>query len=334
MRAAARLLAALSLVAASCTPPRPEADRAAPAPPASASSMPPWDPIAPVPPVALDGAKVALGERLFDDPILSGDGLVACASCHLHDKGYADGRARAAPAGRPEGKINVPTMLDVGLWPSMNWTGKFASIEEHNDALIGRPDVMATSWADCAARAAARPDYVTRFGAVYRDGVTAANVRDALVAYERSLVALDAPFDRYLRGEAGALSDEAREGFFLFRDYGCVSCHQGVGVGGNMFQKFGVMRDYFADRGSVTEADLGRFSVTREERDRHVFRVPSLRNVELTAPYFHDGSAATLEEAIRVMARYQLGRPLADGQVGRIAAFLRSLTGVLPARSP
>src|SRR5690606_2902337 len=124
-----------------------------------------------------------------------------------------------------------------------------------------------------------------------------------------------------------AISATAREGFARFKAFGCASCHQGVGVGGNMYQRFGVMGDYFADRGGVTEADLGRYRVTGRDEDRHVFKVPSLRNVALTAPYFHDGSAATLDEAIRVMARYQLGREIGEDDRRLIAAFLESLTG-------
>ena len=130
-----------------------------------------------------------------------------------------------------------------------------------------------------------------------------------------------------LRGDQSALSPQAQEGYRLFKAYGCVSCHQGVNVGGNIFQKFGVLGDYFADRGNITEADYGRYNVTGQEADRFVFRVPSLRNVAETPPYFHDGSAETLEKAIAIMVKYQMGRPIPAEDVGRIAEFLRSLTG-------
>jgi cytochrome c peroxidase len=140
------------------------------------------------------------------------------------------------------------------------------------------------------------------------------------------LITPNAPFDRFLRGQ-GQLSAQQHRGYETFRDYGCISCHQGKNVGGNMYQRFGIMRDYFADRGEVVAVDFGRYSQTQLEDDRFVFRVPSLRNVALTAPYFHDGSADTLEEAVTTMARYQLGRALAAEQADDIAAFLGTLTG-------
>src|SRR6185295_17697771 len=140
------------------------------------------------------------------------------------------------------------------------------------------------------------------------------------------LLTQDSPFDRWLRGDKQAISAEQRSGYELFKAIGCVACHQGANVGGNMFQRFGVFGDYFKDRGHVTEADYGRYNVTKNEADRFVFRVPSLRNVEHTAPYFHDGSAPTLTHAVQVMAKYQLGRHLADEQVESIVAFLKSLS--------
>lgn len=163
-------------------------------------------------------------------------------------------------------------------------------------------------------------------GIVYENGVTEDTIIDAIVAYESSLITPNAPFDRYLRGDQNALLPKAQEGYRLFKAYGCVSCHQGVNVGGNIFQKFGVLGDYFADRGNITEADYGRHNVTGQEADRFVFRVPSLRNVAETPPYFHDGSAETLEKAISVMVKYQLGRPIPAEDVQRIAEFLRSQT--------
>lgn len=133
--------------------------------------------------------------------------------------------------------------------------------------------------------------------------------------------------DRYLRGERAALGAEEEHGYELFKAYGCVACHQGVNVGGNLFQKFGIFYDPFSGQSAVTEADLGRLAVTGKEADRHVFRVPSLRNVGVTAPYFHDGSATSLEEAVEAMARSQLGRSLMEQEISSIAAFLRTLTG-------
>jgi len=159
-------------------------------------------------------------------------------------------------------------------------------------------------------------------------------VRQTILEYERSLVTPNAPFDRYLRGNSQAVSTEVKQGFAMFKSYGCSSCHQGVAIGGNVFERFGVLRDFFADRGHFDNADLGRFNVTQQDQDRFVFRVPSLRNVALTAPYFHDGSAATLEDAVKTMASYQLGRDLEDADRTALVAFLRSLTGEYRGRAP
>jgi cytochrome c peroxidase len=140
----------------------------------------------------------------------------------------------------------------------------------------------------------------------------------------------NAPFDRWLAGDQDALTEQELQGYQLFKSAGCVACHQGRGVGGNMFQKFGVIGNYMEDRGNITDADLGRFTVTGDQSDRFVFKVPSLRNIEHTAPYLHDGSAKTLEEAVQIMGRYQLGRPLTEDEVGRLVAFLKTLSGDIP----
>jgi cytochrome c peroxidase len=196
------------------------------------------------------------------------------------------------------------------------------------------PAVMASSWDIAAKHLQDKAPYPERFHAVFKDGLTAANVRTALLEYERSLVTPNAPFDRFLRGDQGAISADAKRGYALFKTFGCASCHQGKAVGGNMLQRVGVMRDYFADRGSVKPPDYGHFNLTKLERDRFVFRVPSLRNVALTAPYFHDGTAPTLESAITAMARYQLGRELEPGDVALLVEFLRTLTGEYRGKAP
>jgi cytochrome c peroxidase len=167
---------------------------------------------------------------------------------------------------------------------------------------------------------------VQAFQAIYGDGLQPRNIQDAIATFERSLVT-PSRFDRYLRGDSGAISEQEKRGYELFKSYGCVACHQGVNVGGNMFQTFGVLGNYFKDRGNETEADLGRYTVTQNELDRHVFKVPSLRNVALTAPYFHDGTAPTLEAAVDVMFRYQLGREAPAADKTAIIMFLKSLTG-------
>jgi cytochrome c peroxidase len=177
------------------------------------------------------------------------------------------------------------------------------------------------------AKVAQDAKYQRDFATAYHDGVTKANIQNAIAAFERTLITPNSRFDRYLRGDPDAISVAEKVGYAKFKQYGCVACHQGVNVGGNMFQKFGVMGDYFAKRGNLTDADLGRYLVTKDENDKHVFKVPSLRNVALTAPYFHDGSAKTLENAVDIMFRYQLGRVGSKEDKEDIIKFLNTLTG-------
>jgi cytochrome c peroxidase len=173
----------------------------------------------------------------------------------------------------------------------------------------------------------ADPKYRRAFADAYPDGVTVNTVQNALASYERTLLSSNSRFDQYLLGDTDILTTEEKYGYQRFKDYGCIACHQGVNIGGNMFQKLGVMGDYFKDRGNPVESDLGRYLVTQDDEDRNVFKVPSLRNVAVTAPYFHDGSASTLEEAVDVMFKYQLGRiPSAEDKT-LIVQFLKTLTG-------
>jgi cytochrome c peroxidase len=286
------------------------------------------EPIQPIPQeIALDRPKVALGERLFQDARLSKNNQTSCLSCHSFSLGGADRRSHSIGIDGIPTQVNTPTVLNAKFNFRLNWDGKFANFSDHLNALIANPQVMDIQWEKTIQSLQAVPEYARSFDRIYPDGLTQVNIKDAIVAYELSLTTPNARFDRYLKGDKTALTASEKEGYQLFKDYGCISCHQGMNVGGNLFQPFGVIGNYFADRGKITEADLGRFNVTQNEADRHVFRVPSLRNVALTAPYFHDGSAKTLEQAIVVMTKYQLGRPLAKEQIERIAQFLGTLTG-------
>jgi len=289
------------------------------------------EPLSPLPrSVEVDTSKAALGERLFHDPILSRDHTISCASCHPLNQGGTDRRARSIGVAGAVGTINTPTVLNSAFNVVQFWDGRAATLEEQVSGPLTNPLEMASSWMDVIARLTADRDYHERFNLLYPAGITPATVADALAQFERTLITPDAPFDRYLRGEHDAIGEDAREGYQRFKDYGCASCHQGINIGGNMFQRFGVMGDYFAARQrAVEDADLGRFTVTGREEDRHVFKVPSLRNIALTAPYFHDGSAATLDEAVVVMAWYQLGRELSVEDRRVLIAFLNSLTGQL-----
>jgi cytochrome c peroxidase len=285
----------------------------------------PAEPIVPIPPSRpADPRRVDLGERLFRDVRLSGDRARACVTCHPLERGGMDGRVASATASGAPHPRNTPTIFNVGLSAYFNWDGIADTLEAHTETVLRSPRLMNITWPDLLDRLRADEGYVSRFRAAYEDGLTRANVLDAVASFERSLETPDARFDRYLRGERAALTDEERRGYELFKGYGCVTCHQGVNIGGNMFQKFGVFPD--ADV-AASDGDLGRYHVTRVSRDRRVFRVPSLRNVAVTAPYFHDGRAPTLEVAVDTMARVQLGRTLRPREIALIVEFLKSLTG-------
>ena len=294
----------------------------------------PGNPLQPIVPLTaienLSPERVALGRSLFHDSRLSADFSLACASCHKLDQGGADGLRVSLGIGGAIGQINAPTVLNSGYSLAQFWDGRAATLEEQAGGPVHNPIEMGSNWAQVLSRLAQDTDFKTAFLRAYPDGLTANNLADAISTFERSLVTLNARFDRYLRGESTVLSALEISGYRLFRDFGCISCHQGALVGGNMYQKFGVLGNFFAGRPTTT-ADLGRYNVTQREEDRHVFKVPSLRNVALTAPYFHDGSADTLEQAVAVMARVQLGRELLSDEVEAIVAFLNTLSGELPA---
>ncbi len=292
----------------------------------------PSDPIEPLPlTLALDPAKVALGRQLFVEPRLSADGRVTCAHCHSLALGGANGQVHSKLAGRPEGSLNVPSVFNVAFDFRYAWNGRYDKLEDILDFAIASPAAMAGSWRQAWHAIAGDANYARVFATLYPERAGEVALRDALVWYLRSLITPNARFDRYLRGQLD-LDAQQKLGYQLFRDYGCISCHQGINIGGNMFQRFGVMRDYFEDRGHVQPVDTGLFKATGDAHDKFVFRVPSLRNVALTAPYFHDGSVATLEGAAKTMARYQLGRELTSEEASAIAAFLRTLTGELEGR--
>jgi cytochrome c peroxidase len=289
------------------------------------------EPLEPLPAAPeLPSATVALGERLFRDPRLSRDGTVSCSSCHVIAEGGDDGKKSSVGIGGQVGAINALTVLNCGLNVAQFWDGRAETLEAQAGGPIENTKEMGNTWANVLATLGNDASYRDAFARAFPTGLSEANVRTAIASFERTLLTPGSKFDRWLRGEKDALSKEELSGYELFKAVGCIACHQGQNVGGNMFQRFGVMGDYFADRGNVRTEDYGRFNVTKSESDRFVFRVPSLRNVELTAPYFHDGSAPDLQSAVRVMARYQLGRVLTDDEVNALVAFLKSLTGKLP----
>lgn len=277
------------------------------------------------PPVILPPSKVILGERLFHDPVLSGREKLSCSVCHDLKAG---GTIRLPRTIGYDGQIhafNAPTIFNVGSNYRLGWRGKFTSLIVQNEAVLNDRGLMAANWPRLLSRLRDDPEYLASFRQVYGAPPTRETVLDALVTFQMSLATPNAPFDRFLLGDKAALNPTEKEGYRLFIDYGCVSCHQGANIGGNMFQIFGV----FAQPGAAEVAvnsDLDE-RLQASDGDGSVFRVPSLRNVEVTAPYFHDGSAETLQEAIAVMGRSQLGRELPQNDIDSLQAFLTSLTG-------
>lgn len=276
---------------------------------------------------ALDARRVALGQQLFHDVRLSADDTVSCASCHALAAGGVDHQARSVGIRGGVGSVNAPTVYNSGFNLAQFWDGRAPSLEAQIDGPVQHPLEMGSTWEQVLVKLRADAALVQRFAAVYPQGLDVDSIKNAIASFEQSLVTPNSRFDRFLRGEKAALTVAEQHGWVLFQSYGCASCHQGVNLGGNMYEKMGVMGDYFAHRGHVTEADKGRYNVTHDVQNLHEFRVPTLRNVALTGPYFHDGSAATLEQAVAVMARYQLGRDLPAADLTDVTAFLRSLTG-------
>lgn len=281
-------------------------------------------------PVKLE--QVALGRQLFFDPRVSADGTVSCARCHQPALYGTDALAKPIGAEHRVNPRNAPTVLNAALQISQHWRGDRVSVEDQAmKALTGPASYGNPSLEAAMAKLRAIPGYREPFAKAFPgqgEPITAENWGTAIGAYERTLVT-PSPFDAWLAGNDGALSPAAQAGLKAFIDTGCASCHSSVGVGGGMYQKFGLVEDYWKATGS-REIDKGREDVTKVAADAYVFKVPGLRNVAMTPPYFHDGSVAALPQAVRVMARVQLGKTLPDATVQAIVAFLESLTGALP----
>jgi len=294
------------------------------------------EPISPLPLENINPAeqpKIDLGQLLFHDARFSKDNSVSCANCHDLGSGGDDNRAKSIGLGGTIGDINAPTIFNSGFNFRQFWNGRAKKLEDQIDGPIENPKELGSSWSEILTKLKNDNSLNAQFSKVYKDGLNEKNIKDAIAVFERTLTTPNSRFDRYLRGEKNILSEQEKTGYQHFKSFGCVACHQGVNIGGNMYQTMGVMGNYFKDRGTpVTDADLGRYTITKNEQDKYVFRVPSLRNVDLTSPYFHDGTVATLSEAVNVMAKYQLGRKLSTKENSAIVSFLKTLTGQRLAR--
>jgi cytochrome c peroxidase len=267
------------------------------------------EPITPIPlPPTADPLKLKLGERLFGDPRLSGDGKLSCSSCHnLRTNGATAVRRTVAHDGS-KAPFDTLTVFNAALNFRLNWEGNFRALDAQVESSLENPAHMRTSVDEVLGKLNADPGMVKQFRAAYGHPPDRKSFLDALVTFENSLLTPGSRFDRWLRGDVTALSAKELDGYELFKSLGCSSCHQGVNVGGNLFERQGVFRRLVAGKPEIV-------------------RVPSLRNVATTAPYFHDGSTPTLNEAVRKMAAAQLDRTLSDQQIDSIVAFLQTLTG-------
>ena len=275
----------------------------------------------------LNPDKVELGKQLFADKRLSYTGQQACIDCHQLRQGGDSGRDQDPAHSLPDMFVNTPSIFNVEYNFRQNWDGSQVSLVQENRLILQQHQPAEQALPAIIERLHQDSTLSANFSRVYREGLTEQTLVDSLVEYERSLTTPDSRFDRFLNGDRNALSKEEFRGYQLFKSLGCTSCHQGINIGGNLYQKFGVFYNYIAERGNLSKADLGRFNHSGREMDRFVFKVPSLRNVAVTAPYLHDGSAATLEEAIAIVGKTQLGRDLDAEQIRLLKAFLQSLTG-------
>ena len=276
-----------------------------------------------------DPAKAELGYALFHDPRLSVDNTVSCASCHDLGTAGVDNHRYSHGVNDLLGGVNAPTVFNAVYNFVQFWDGRAQTLADQAAGPPLNPVEMASeSFDQIIAKLKADKQFARTFVKVYPDGITAANITDAIEQFERTLITPDSKFDKWLRGDDSALTADELKGYELFKKYDCATCHAGPNLGGLSYELMGLRRHYFAERGlELTNEDNGRYKETQQERDRHRFKVPGLRNVEHTWPYYHDGTRETLEEAVRDMGLYQSGVELTDSEVAGITAFLKTLTG-------
>ncbi len=285
------------------------------------------EPIQPIQPVKeINLALAELGKKLYFDPRLSKSGFISCNSCHNLSMGGTDNLKTSIGDKWQQGPINSPTVLNSSLNVAQFWDGRAADLKEQAGGPIANPGEMASSHTLAVDVIASIPGYIHEFKLVFGgDEVNIDRITDAIAEFEKTLVTPNSRFDQWLLGDKSAISAYEREGYELFKTSGCVACHNGEAVGGNSFQKMGLVEPY-----QTNNKVEGRAAVTGKDADRFTFKVPTLRNVEMTYPYFHDGEAETLAEATDVMGRLQLGRKFSDEENAKIVAFLKTLTGDQP----
>lgn len=290
-----------------------------------AAAKEPIDPITPA--RNIDLAQVELGKKLYFDPRLSRSGFISCNSCHNLSMGGTDNLKTSIGHNWQQGPINSPTVLNSSLNVAQFWDGRAASLKEQAGGPIANPKEMAFSHTLAIDVLTTIPGYASEFKLVFgTDEITIDQVTEAIAEFEKTLVTPNSRFDQWLLGNREAMNATELSGYELFKQSGCLACHNGAALGGSTFQRMGLVEPYVTSNPAE-----GRIAVTGKNEDRFSFKVPTLRNVELSYPYFHDGEAATLTEAVDIMGRLQLGRKFTGDENAQIVAFLKTLTGDQPA---
>ncbi len=297
---------------------------------ASASAMAanaPAEPIQPITPAKISNpAMVELGKKLFFDPRLSKSGYISCNSCHNLSMGGSDNLVSSIGHDWQQGPINSPTVLNSKFNLAQFWDGRAKDLQEQAGGPIANPKEMASTHELAVNVVSSIPQYVEEFNKVFGSRkISIKEMTQAIAAFEETLVTPNSRFDKWLMGDKKAINAQELAGYQLFKDSGCVACHNGVAVGGASFQRMGVVEPY-----KTSNPAAGRFAVSGQEAERFMFKVPTLRNVELTYPYFHDGAASTLNQAVDTMGRIQLGKKFTPEENAKIVAFLKTLTGDQP----
>ncbi|MBK1971257.1 cytochrome-c peroxidase [Campylobacter sp. TTU-622] len=280
------------------------------------------DMITPISKVSYNKEKAILGKKLYNDTSLSKDGTVSCNTCHRIDNFGVDNKEFSTGVkGQLDKPFNTPTTFNSVFNFVQFWNGRAKDLKEQAKVPFFNPIEMGLeSEEELIQKINTNTLYVDDFKKIYGK-VNIDNIMDAIAEFEKTLITLNSPFDRYLQGDSTAISQKAKRGYEAFKNNGCIACHQGINIGGNMYQKIGIFEEY------PNQEVLGRYEITKNPEDKMVFKVPSLRNVAKTAPYYHDGSIPTLDACVQFMAYYQLGKFLDQETVDEIVAFLESLTG-------
>lgn len=288
------------------------------------------EPLQPLPRlIKTDAKKAALGEKLFNDKRLSADSSLSCAGCHFYDRGGTDHQRFSEGIRKQFGDVNPPTVFNAAFNLAQFWDGRAADLEEQAGGPPLNPIEMGSKdWNEIIGRLSQDAALSAEFRAVYPDGWSGKNITNAIAEYEKTLITPDSRFDKWLRGDDKALSVREVQGYERFKAYRCASCHVGKSVGGQSYEYLDLKKDYFTDRGGpALGSDKGRYNFTKSDVDKGRFKVPNLRNIEVTGPYVHDGTVQTLDEAVRVMGVYCAGLDVPQGDRDLIVAFLRTLTG-------